>query len=222
MTTSTAIKQILKSPQVALHLDTINKALAQEAESRKAFYEWIDENIKAEFINGKTIVHSPVTDEHWKASDNLSMVLSFFTKFKKLGRVGVEKVMISLTHNDYEPDIVFFKKEKADNFVNGQGLFPAPDFVVEILSKKTAKIDKTIKKNDYAAHGIKEYWIIDPVKKTVEQYLLLNENDTEYFQPYIHTIDDDIKSRVIEGFVIPIRAIFEAKTNIKTLAKLMQ
>ena len=44
----------------------------------------------------------------------MSRLLSVFASFKRLGRVGVEKVMIGLTRNDYEPDIVFFNKEKAD------------------------------------------------------------------------------------------------------------
>ena len=36
-------------------------------------------------------------------------------------------------------------------------IFPARDFVVEILSKSTAKKDKGIKHQDYAAHEIREY-----------------------------------------------------------------
>lgn len=221
MTTETAIRQILKSPKAAEHIEAMGKALADETKRRHEFYNWIDENIKAEFINGQIIIHSPVKREHWKTSDLLSRLLSFFTEFKNIGEVGTEKVMISLTHNDYEPDLVFFKKEKVVGFKDGQVLFPAPDFVVEILSKKTSINDRTVKKADYAAHGIQEYWIIDAQKQIIEQYLLLNETDTEYFQPYIYRIDDDITSRVITGFTIPVRAIFDGKVNIETLGKLM-
>ena len=222
MTTATAIRQILKSPRAGQHLEAMKHALDDETQKRKAFYEWIDENTKAEFIGGKIIVHSPVSDEHWKTTDLLSRIVSIYASVKKLGRVGVKKVMISLTHNDYEPDIVFFKKEKADTFTQGQVLFPAPDFIVEILSKKTSKTDKTIKKADYAAHGVKEYWIIDTVKQTIEQYILLKDTDTEYFPPYIHSIHDDITSRVIEGFSIPVRAIFDEVANVEALAQLMK
>ena len=130
--------------------------------------------------------------------------------------------MIKLTRNDYEPDIVFFKSAKAEKFTADQVLFPAPDFVVEILSKKTAHTDRTIKKADYAAHGIKEYWIIDPQKQLIEQYLLSNETDTVYFPPYIFHINDEIESRVIEGFSIPVRAIFDDTVNVATLEKLMR
>ena len=222
MAASTQIQKILKKPDALQQAEFLTTALLEENKRRQAFYEWVDENMKAEFINGQIIVHSPVRIEHWQASEKLVSMLSIFTKFKKSGKIGVEKVMISLTRNDYEPDIVYFKKEKADLFTAGQVLFPAPDFVVEILSKKTALTDRTTKKEDYAAHGIGEYWIIDPQKQMIEQYLLISETDTSYFKPYIYRIGDEISSRVIDGFTIPVQAVFDEGVNLKTLTQIMQ
>ncbi len=219
---STSVEQILKSPDAPSQLKALQEALAHEAKQREAFYNWIEEDTKAEFINGHIILHSPVRKEHWQASDLLSRLLSIYSSIRRLGRVGVEKVMIRLTRNDYEPDIVFFNAEKADTFSKEQMLFPAPDFIVEILSKKTATIDRTIKKVDYAAHGVQEYWIIDPYKQVVEQYLLLEKTDKTYFQPYIHTLADHIESPVIKGFQIPVRAIFEENINLQTLEQLLK
>ena len=222
MTTSAAIREILKSAKSHQHLETIQQALADEAKRRQDFYNWIDETAKAEFIQGKIVIHSPVKDEHWKVSDLLSSIISVYARRKKLGRIGVEKVMVSLTHNDFEPDIVFYKKEKAETFSEGQVLFPTPDFVIEILSKSTARIDRTVKKEDYAAHGVQEYWIIDPVKQVVEQYLLPVTTDTAYFLPKIYSIHDEITSAVIEGFTIPVSAIFDADSNDTALEKLLR
>ncbi len=219
MTPSSQIQKILRQPNAQQQFELLRSALLEESKRRRVFYEWVDETMKAEFINGEIVIHSPVRIEHWQASEMLVSMLSLFTKIKKSGKVGFEKVMISLTRNDYEPDIVFFKKEKADTFIAGQVLFPAPDFVVEILSKKTAVTDRTTKKEDYAAHGIGEYWIIDAQKQTIEQYLLLSETDTSYFQPYIFRIGDDISSRVIEGFTIPVQAVFDEAVNLKTLTQ---
>ena len=69
--------------------------------------------------------------------------------------------MITLTRNDYEPDICFFRKDKSDNFTEDQVLFPAPDLVIEVLSDSTEKRDRGVKFKDYQAHKIEEYWIID-------------------------------------------------------------
>lgn len=215
------VEKILRQPNATLILQELSNSIESEHARRLEFYAWVNENTKAEFINGQIVIHSPVKRKHWKITDLFSSLLSVYTRVKKLGSVGTEKVMIALTRNDYEPDIVFFKTEKAAKFTEDQVLFPAPDFVVEILSKKTGKIDRTTKKEDYAAHGIQEYWIIDPNKQIIEQYLLLKPSDTVYFEPYKYHVGEEITSKVIIGFTIPVVAIFDEAENIKTLQNLI-
>jgi Uma2 family endonuclease len=215
-------RKILDSPDAPHQIEVLNLAMQDEKQRRHDFREWITPGIKAEFINGEVVLHSPVKRRHWKCTDLLSSILSVFTRIKKLGCVGTEKVMISLTRNDYEPDLVFFTKEKADTFTDDQMLFPAPDFVVEILSPKTAAKDRGIKKEDYAAHGIQEYWIIDPVRQQIEQYVLFLPTDKQYTPPKIFRYDEDIESWAIKGFVIPVSAIFDETINLETLQQLIQ
>jgi hypothetical protein len=95
-------------------------------------------------------------------------------------------------------------------------IFPAPDFLVEILSRSTAKNDRTIKHQDYAAHRIRKYWIIDPNRQLIDQFILIG-NDTEYMPAKTHLISQDIKSFVIEDFEIPVAAIFDEQINKTTL-----
>jgi Uma2 family endonuclease len=220
MGTISLAEQILERPDAVLQLRSLTIALEAEKKRRQDFYEWVTEDVKAEFINGQVIVHSPVKKRHWNVTDLLSRLMSFYASLKKLGRVGTEKVMIALTRNDYEPDLVFFSKEKADAFEDEQVLFPAPDFAVEILSKSTATIDRNIKKADYAAHGVCEYWIVDPVKQRIEQYILPSEA-TEYFPAKIHQSGDSIQSVVLPGFEIPVLAIFDETANLEALKGLM-
>jgi Uma2 family endonuclease len=66
---------------------------------------------------------------------------------------------------------------------------------VEVLSPSTAKVDKVDKKAMYLKFGVKEYWIVDPIYKTVLLYVL-NENQYELKQELI----EDGK---IESFVLP-------------------
>ena len=221
MPTASLAQQFLERPDVLLQLKAIQEILAEEKIRRQDFYIWVMEGVKAEFINGEVIVHSPVKRQHWMITDLLSRLLSIYASVKKLGSIGTEKVMIALTRNDYEPDLVFFAKEKADLFTADQVLFPAPDFVVEILSKSTAKIDRTIKKADYAAHGIREYWIIDPEKQRIEQYIL-SHNDPAYFPAKIYQLPDTIASLVIPGFEIPVNAIFDEAANLAVLQGMLK
>ena len=83
--------------------------------------------------------------------------------------------MIVTSRNDYEPDIVFFNATTSAAIDDDQWKFPVPDFVVEVLSEKTAANDRGIKLRDYESHGVKEYWNIDPKRRTIEQRTL-NEN----------------------------------------------
>ncbi len=214
------VERILQRPDAVQVSEQLRVALAEEAKRRQAFREWVDDSVKAEFINGETIYHSPAKQKHWATSGFLSRLLSIYVDSRQLGMVGVEKVMISLTRNDYEPDLVFFEKIKCDKFTKDQLFFPAPDLVVEILSPRTASKDRGIKKDDYAAHGIREYWIIDPDKEQVELYFLL-ENSTVYFEPYVLTRDEMIESRVLNGFKIPVRALFNVEANMQALQMLL-
>jgi Uma2 family endonuclease len=202
---SEKIAELKQLPELAIILERLEKEMIQEAERRNEFYELVHENVKAEFINGTIIYHSPVMRRHWKVSMKVSKYLATHVDDNDLGEVGVEKVMISLTRNDYEPDIVFFSKEKASLFTKQQMHFPAPDLVVEILSDSTERNDRNIKFRDYASHGVKEYWIIDPDKNSLEQYL----NTDNEFQ-LLHTFTEGtLKTETVKGFVLDVRSIFE-------------
>ena len=95
--------------------------------------------------------------------------------------------------------------------------FPAPDFVVEVLSPSTAANDRGVKFDDYAAHGVTEYWIIDPETETVEQYWLAGAG----YELAIKARTGELRSFAVPGFVIPVRAIFEDSLNQATLRQLL-
>lgn len=212
------IAKILKKPNASAIVEQVRLALEEERKKRALFYNEISEYEKAEFINGEIIIHSPVKKEHNVASGRLYKLLDTFVEMHNLGFVGYEKIMISLTRNDYEPDICFFKTEKSKNFTDKQSLFPAPDLVVEVLSKKTKEKDRGIKFEDYQAHEIEEYWIIDPVKKTVEQYRL--DKDGEY-ELVIKANEGRIRCRPVKGFEILVGAIFDKKKNLLELSRIL-
>ena len=88
------------------------------------------------------------------------------------------------------------------------------------MSKGTSGRDTGIKFKDYAAHGVKEYWIVNPRKKTIEQYILPEEGE-EYELLKKVTLGDWIESVVMTGFRIPVSAIFDVDINRETLKKIV-
>ena len=198
------VDKLIHSPHLKIIMQKIDESLSEEKEKRQAFYALVHENVKAEFINGEIVYQSPVKQVHWKVSANLSYALLKYTKENNLGEIAVEKAMVSLSRNDYEPDICFWRKEVADAFTADQMHFPAPDFIIEIISPSTEQFDRNEKLIDYAAHQIKEYWIVDPQKKTIEKYLI---QDRAY-ELAEKLQQGKIYSHTIEGFSIELSEVF--------------
>ena len=188
----------------------------EEARSRQQFYRDLSEDDKAEFINGKVVMHSPVKMGHWQSSIDLSTLMNLHVRKYELGKIAVEKAMIHLTQNSYEPDICFWKKELSDKFTRDQMLFPAPTLIVEILSPSTQKNDRGIKFTDYAQHSVEEYWLIDPLQKTFEQYLL----DGKVFKLHKKLKSKGrIQAKTILSFNFDIEPIFNFNLNYAFLYK---
>ncbi|MDZ7900396.1 MAG: Uma2 family endonuclease [Arcicella sp.] len=211
-------RDILASPHAFIVLQRLQDALEKEKELRKHFYEIVEENRKMEFINGEIYFHSPVKLKHNEANGRIYRLLAGFVDENDLGLVGIEKLLISLTRNDYEPDVCFWKQSRAKDFTEDQMQFPAPDLVVEVLSKSTENTDRTTKYEDYEAHGVKEYWIIDPSKQTIEQYILSHKKYELVFKGK----DGNIESVAVKNFKIPVKSIFDKRLTNKVLNDILK
>ncbi len=205
----TVLTPLLQSPKLPHYVRELTDYLQAEREKREAFYRDIRDDEKAEFINGEVICHSPAKLKHSLVIEYLGNILSGYLRKAKQGIVVREKALVRLTRNDFEPDICYFSKEKHNQFNGDTMFYPAPDFVVEVLSKSTEKRDRGIKKDDYVLHGVLEYWIINPDKKEVEQYIL---SDKQY-ELKAKMDNGMVRCEVLKGLQIPLSAIFEEEAN---------
>lgn len=69
-----------------------------------------------------------------------------------------------------QPDLGVILLEHAD--IIGEVVRGVPDLVLEVLSRSTAELDRGLKKQTYARHGVPEYWIVDPERETIEIHRL--------------------------------------------------
>lgn len=215
MTNDQEIQRILEKPSAAIIARGVQDKLADEARLRHEFYEMIDEDSSAEFINGEIVFHSPVMKWHTDATKELLKLIDDYLTIKGLnGYVGVEKTMVELTRNSYEPDICYWVPTTAKTFKKNQLIYPVPDFVAEVLSKSSQKNidrDRVVKYEDYQNHQVPEYWIVDPELQTIEQYLLENGR----YQLNLKAKQGTVISRIIPDFEIPIPSIFDKQLNLK-------
>jgi len=212
------VDKILDRPDAPAIAHRIASRLEEERIRREAFYDHISEYEKAEFINGQIVIHSPVKKEHNDVNGAIYRLISTYVEVHSFGYVGIEKLMVSLQRNDYEPDICFFGPEKAAAFQRGQSLFPAPDLVVEVLSPKTAHNDRTVKYQDYQAHGVSEYWIVDPEKQMLEQYQL---NESGLYELTLKSGEGHLHCRPLNDYAFDITAFFDRQKNLRAMREML-
>ncbi|MEO1655304.1 MAG: Uma2 family endonuclease [Bacteroidota bacterium] len=200
------LKAILNSGDLYDDLQTLQKSWEEAQKRRHRFWAQVRDGQKVEFINGEVITRLPDAKATHQISKRLLIALATYIDAHQLGFLGFEKMRGRFTRNDDEPNICFWLPEKADGFEDGQRVFPPPDFIIEILSKNTENRDRGIKMEDYARHGLGEYWIIRPFEKVVEQYLL--QGNVYHLQQKIQS--GKIASQVIKGFVMAVDKIFGA------------
>jgi Uma2 family endonuclease len=211
------LEPLLRSPLLPEQVEQLNRVLTIEQQRRREFYEEMTEQGSWEFINGEVMRGQPLTHAHLRILGRLRRILSIWVTLKKLGQVGGPKTLCQFPRNDYEPDIVFFGIAKAALLQPDTLLHPVPDFVVEVLSPSTSSSNRGLKLQDYQAHGVQEYWIIDPEAETVEQFIL---EGTHYSQGK-RLCDGLITSQAVAGFEISVRAIFDDVRNLSELRRLL-
>lgn len=214
---SELFQAMLDSPMLPELLQEGQIALAREQKLREKFYADITPEHKWEFIQGEVIMHSPALNRHLLATQRFFRLLDIYVATHACGATRTEKAMTCFPRNDYEPDIVFFGVVKSALIDPDTLRFPIPDLIVEVLSPTTEKKDRGIKFRDYAHHGVREYWIIDPVTETVELYRLQDDAYT----PTAVTKDGILSSDVVPGFEILVRAIFDEEENLAALRAIM-
>jgi len=102
-----------------------------------------------------------------------------------------EKNNKSKCQNVFQPDVfvVCDEKKKSQHGING-----APDFVVEVVSPSNPEHDYIDKLNVYMKYGVKEYWIVNPMKKKIFVYI----KGKKTVEIYDYTFDDKIKVSIFE------------------------
>lgn len=159
------------------------------------FLDWLEPGIHADLIGGEICMHSPVNLRHADLVNFLDFLLSGYVDHEELGKVYREVVAVRLSAREtFLPDLAYFPKSLAAQLPATHAPF-APAFVVEALSPSTARNDTGRKFMAYEAHGVREYWILDPIKLEHRFYRLSGDTFEEFAVGA-----DRIESASIPGF----------------------
>jgi Uma2 family endonuclease len=154
-----------------------------------AYFERL-ENPRYELIDGEERMLAQPSMNHARIARNLMFIIQGYLKGKRCEVFGEVDVYFDES-NHYVPDIVVVCDRDKMKF---DGVYGAPDLVVEILSPSTGKRDVGIKKEAYERFGVREYWIVNPKEKSIEAYHL---RDGKFVLDDRYTVLEDYEERML-------------------------
>lgn len=145
-----------------------------------------DEKVYYEILGGEIVYMTPrPVPQHNTVIINLSIIFGNYLKGKRC-KVFSDGVDVFLDErNNVIPDLLITCNR---NIIKDNGIYGAPDFIVEVLSPSTANNDKGYKKDLYEKFVVKEYWIIDIPSKSIDVYLL---KDGKFILDYVYSVYPD-------------------------------
>ena len=157
----------------------------------------LPEGQRAELIDGQIYDMAPPSPMHQELVMELSATLRDYIK-KNGGPCKVYPAPFAVFLNEddrnyVEPDIsVICDPSKVDN----RGYQGAPDFIIEIVSPSSQRMDYLTKLFKYRTAGVREYWIVDPEKNRITVYNFESEDTGEY------TFSDSIEVGIYDNLTI--------------------
>lgn len=169
-----------------------------------------DDGRRYELVDGVVLISASATPRHQLVASLVYRQLAAFIDARALGIVLFETdIVLSRSARGrelvYRPEIIFVRQERVAE-IRGRITF-APDLVVEVVSPDSRSLDTRTKRADYAAARVREYWLIDPERRT---FTFLSLKDGAY-APRASS-DDAFDSAVLAGLrldLTPIRDGFD-------------
>ncbi len=140
---------------------------------RPATYEdlvALPENMVGQIIGGELIAHPRPGSRHGYASSRLGAMTELFASGS--GGPGgwwiLDEPELLLSGDTLIPDLAGWREERLPSLPDVPRFELAPDWVCEILSPSTARVDRVLKRHVYAREGVQFLWYVDPAAKVLE------------------------------------------------------
>ena len=177
------------------------------------------QNVTYEQINGTVYMMSRPSMTHAQIQGNIFNAFKNYLKGKSCRPFCDGDVFLGEKTN-VVPDVMIVCDPE---IIKKDGVYGAPDLIVEILSPSTARKDRADKFFTYEKYGVKEYWIVSPEAKSVEVYI---NKDGKFVTDNVYTIYPDylwnkleeeekaeaifeIKVSLYDDFIVQLEDIFE-------------
>lgn len=159
------------------------------------FLHELGEDKHIELLDGHLIYNGAPSVEHQTIVQQLGCVLDKYILENKgsclMFNVGINVLIDEDDDTLLIPDVAILCDRSK---LTDMGIMGAPDLVMEVVSKSTHRTDYNDKMHKYMAAGVREYWIIDPLRRKVTTYI-----EGEPMMAYIYGFDEEIPVYIYEN-----------------------
>jgi len=167
-----------------------------------------DDGKRHEIIDGEHYVTAAPFVRHQRIVVRLTSRLDPFIREHRLGELLIAPTDVILSpHDIVQPDLLFISNERA-GVVTEKNIQGAPDLVIEILSDSSRRLDEVLKRQAYERFGAREYWILDPQRKTAQIWERKAEN-LRRRALLSAAAGDVLTSPLLSGLEISLAEVFE-------------
>lgn len=152
---------------------------------------------RAELIDGQIYYMAPPSRKHQDIAGELfGMIRDYIRSKNGLCRPYVAPFAVFLNENDnnyVEPDVSVICDPRK---LTDRGCIGAPDWIIEVVSPGSRRMDYFMKLFKYRSAGVREYWIVDPSRNRITVYDFESEDTGDY------TFSDSVKAGIYDDLYI--------------------
>lgn len=137
----------------------------------------VPDHLVAEIIDGDLITSPRPASPHARAESVIGQDLSPFDR--KPGGVSgpggwwiLDEPELHFAEDVLVPDLAGWRQERMPAIPNVAAFTLVPDWVCEVISPSTGRIDRSRKMGVYAREGVRNLWFVDPLARSLEVYRL--------------------------------------------------
>ncbi|OAI39729.1 hypothetical protein AYO38_07120 [bacterium SCGC AG-212-C10] len=194
--------------------------------SRDEFLAWDHPGV-AEWVDGKVFVDMSVGLSHERVVRFVKNLLLLFVDHAMIGEIAGEPYSVECVPGGRlrEPDIFFVSTDR-QHLLTEQFLAGPPDLAVEVLSPSSVARDLEEKFLEFAAAGVREYWVLDPRDGRRVAYFFVLAPDpvtpgAMAFRPVPISEDGTYRSTVLDGFWMRVAWAFDGARPGQCLAEIL-
>lgn len=164
----------------------------------------VPEILTAEIVDGELIVSPHLDARHNRAANKIfGRVVSrdyddgeWWIYFRPELHLGADI---------FVPETAGFRRERVPEPPLDEHWNVAPDWICEVVSPSTKRLDRIRKLPRYATHGVGHAWMLDPIERGLEVYRLV---EGHWSLIAVHEGDDVVRAEPFEAIELPLSALW--------------